>query len=295
MANLRDVRLRMRAIRQTLQVTKAMNLISTAKLRKGRRLLHDVEPFFSRIEKTMFDILSGAETVESKFIRTTGGNASRTVIVAITSDKGLAGGYNANIYNQVNQFCGNVKDPALIAIGDIGFGRFSHSPWPVLKNFSLKSRLPELENAREIADYIVSQYLLGVFDEVHIIYTHMYSSVKLAPREYQLLPLSANIMQKHFEQSGEKRQKLQFEYLPSKEELFEHIVPLYIKGSVYCCLIEAYASEQSARMVAMNEASKGAEEMLATLQLNYNRARQANITQEITEIIGCAEGLSDRE
>jgi len=291
MANLRDLRLRMRAIRQTLQVTKAMKLISTAKLRKGRRILHDVEPYFSRIEKTMFDILSGAGTVESKFLKTA--EVSRTAIIAINSDKGLAGGYNANIFNKVNEFCDNVKNPALIVVGDIGYRHFIHSAWPVLKNFSLKSKLPELEDAREIAEYIISQYLLGEFNEVHIVYTHMYSSVKLAPREFQLLPLSVNIMQKELEQSGGKRKELQFEYLPSKEAVFDHLVPMYIKGSIFGCLVEAYASEQSARMTAMNEASKSADEMLAALQLRYNRFRQASITQEITEIIGGAEGLKE--
>jgi F-type H+-transporting ATPase subunit gamma len=302
MANLRDVRLRMRAIRQTLQVTKAMHLISTAKLRKGRRILHDVEPFFSRIEKTMFDILSGAGMVESKFLEAPKGYkketaekeaVSRTAIVVITSDKGLAGGYNANIFHQVERLCSRVKNPGLIVIGDIGLRHFTHSSWPILEHFSLKAKLPDLENARKIADYIISQYLLTMFAEVHIVYTHMYSSVKQAPRDYQLLPLSVDIKQKEFEQSGKKRKELQFEYLPSKNAVFEHLVPFYIKGSVFACLVEAYASEQSARMYAMNEASKSAEEMLSTLQTHYNRVRQASITQEITEIIGGAEGLKN--
>jgi F-type H+-transporting ATPase subunit gamma len=298
----------MRAIRQTLQVTKAMHLISTAKLRKGRRLLHDVEPFFIRIEKTMFDILSGAGRPESKFLSKEGfnneketsgtggeprplGSAAGTAIVTINSDKGLTGGYNANIFHQVNHLCGKVKNPFLIVIGDIGYRRFIHSPWPILQNYSFKSRLPELEDAWEIAEFIISGYLMGKFDEVHIVYTHMYSSVKLAPREHQLLPLSVKIMQQEFEQRGGKRKELQFEYLPSKKTLFEHLVPMYIKGSIYGCLVEAYASEQSARLSAMNEASKSAEEMLGDLQIHHNRARQAGITQEIAEISGGAEAL----
>jgi len=297
MANLRDLRLRMRAIQQTLQVTKAMNLISTAKLRKGRRILHDVEPFFSRIEKTMFDILSGAGRVESKFLKIENvfqkKKVSCTAIVVITSDKGLAGGYNANIFHQVNLLCAKVNNPALILVGEIGFRRFIHSHLPILENFSFKSKLPDLEGARKIAEYIVSQYLMERFDEVHIVYTHMYSSVKLVPREYQLLPLSVRIMQKEFELSGRKRKELQFEYLPSKKAVFDHLVPMYIKGSVYCCLVEAYASEQSARMSAMSDSSKNAEEMLAALQMSYNRVRQAGITQEITEIIAGAEMKSN--
>ena len=299
MANLRDVRLRMRAIQQTLQVTKAMNLISTAKLRKGRRILEDTEPYFNRIQKSMFDILSGAKMERSKFLTgaeaksSSGSNTSRTAIVAITSDKGLAGGYNANVFRQVNQLCANLKNPVLILIGAIGYRYFIHSPWLILENFSFRSRLPDMDDAEEIAEYIVSQYLWGMFDEVHVVYTHMYSSIKLLPRERQLLPLNEEKMQEEFEQSGGKRVELQFEYLPSRAEVFERLVPMYVKGSIYGSLVEAYVSEQSARMSAMDEASKSAEDMLANLQIYYNRVRQASITQEMTEIIGGAAALND--
>jgi len=288
----------MKTIRQTLQVTKAMKLISTAKLRKSRRILLDVEPFFARIEKTMFDILSGVGEIESKFLKASQKNIthkerlSRTAIVTINSDRGLAGGYNANIFHLVKQLCDKVKNPVLIIIGDVGYRRFIHSSWPILENFSFKSKLPDLEGARKITEFIISQYLSDRFDEVHIVYTHMYSSVKLAPREFQLLPLSVKIMQKDFEPFRGKRKELQFEYLPSEKAVLDHVIPMYIKGSVFGCLVEAYASEQSARMIAMSEASKSADEMLATLQLRYNRVRQANITQEITEIVGGAERLN---
>jgi F-type H+-transporting ATPase subunit gamma len=294
MPNLRDVRLRMRAIRQTLQVTKAMNLISTAKLRKGRRILEDTEPFFTRIQKSMFDIISGAGKVESIFFPRPGKErASRTAIIAVTSDKGLAGGYNANIFRQVTSLCGRVENPVLILIGAIGYRYFINSPHLILENFSFRSRLPELDDAQEIADYIISQYLWGMFEEIHIVYTHMYSSIKLLPVERQILPLNMDRMQEEFSRNGGKRVELQFEYLPSKDDVFNALVPLYIKGSIYGALVEAYVSEQSARMAAMDEASKSAEEMLDTLQINYNRARQAGITQEMTEIIGGAAALSE--
>jgi len=293
MTNLRDVRLRMRAIRQTLQVTKAMNLISTAKLRKGRRVLEDTEPFFTRIQKSMFDILSGARMERNKFLSSPEtGKTSRTAILAITSDKGLAGGYNANIFRQVNELCEKVTNPVLILIGSIGYKYFMHSPFLILENFSFKSRLPTLDDAKEIADYVISQYLWGMFDEVHIVYTHMYSSIKLVPRDQQLLPINEKKMQEEFTKGGVMRVELKFEYLPSRKEVFDALVPLYVKGIIYGALVEAYVSEQSARMSAMDEASKSAEEMLAALQINYNRARQAGITQEITEIAGGAEALT---
>ena len=296
MGNLRDVRLRMRAITQTLQVTKAMNLISTAKLRKGRRMLEDTEPYFTRIQKSMFDILSGAGRVESGFFRTADPNKpSRTAIVAITSDKGLAGGYNANIFRQVNDLCSRVKNPLLILIGAIGYRYFIHTPHLILENFSFRSQMPTVENAGEIADYIVSQFLWGMFDEVHVVYTHMYSTIKLIPSERQILPLNVERIQEELSDAGnEKRVELRFEFIPSKTAVFDALVPMYIKGILYGSMVESYVSEQSARMSAMDEASKSAEDMLGSLNISYNRARQAGITQEMSEIIGGSTALADK-
>jgi len=319
MANLRDLRLRMRAVQQTLQVTKAMNLISTSKLRKGRRLLEDSEPFFIRIQKTMCDILSGAGNVQSRYLDmgtpaiqapdgkqgSAGGKPKRSAILVITSDKGLAGGYNANIFREVTSFCkkisgteeasgsaepkllpGGNRIPILILIGAIGYRYFINSPYLIMENFSFRSRLPDTDNAMEIADFVVAQYLWGMFDEVFIVYTHMHSAVKLLPTIKQILPINEGKLQEEITKYGwEKRVGLHFEYHPTEEEVFDALVPMYIKGIIYGCLIESYASEQSARMSAMDEASKSAQDMLGTLQLQYNHIRQAGITQEITEIV----------
>jgi F-type H+-transporting ATPase subunit gamma len=295
MANLRDVRLRMRAIEQTLQVTKAMNLISTAKLRKGRRVLEDTEPFFRRIQKSMYDILSGAETMESEYLdKKKKGEPGRVAVLVVTSDKGLAGGYNANIFKAVNELCVQHPKPILILIGAIGYRYFIHSPYLILENFSFHSRLPEMENAKEIADYIISQYLWGMLSEVYVVYTHMYSAIKLVPDVRQVLPLDAEKMQNELVRfESQKRTELRFEYLPSENAVFDSLVPLYIKGIIYGALVESYASEQSARMAAMDEASKNAEDMLAALQIHYNRARQTSITQEVTEIISGSQALGE--
>jgi F-type H+-transporting ATPase subunit gamma len=317
----------MRAIGQTLQVTRAMNLISTSKLRKGRRVLEDTEPFFTRIQKTMCDILGAAEQVESRFLKAApspakpetagpgrggGGPAGgapggtgaapagtgaapavkRGAVLVISSDKGLAGGYNANVFREVNRLCENLaggaspRTPVLILIGAIAYRYFIHSPRVILENFSFRSRLPDMDDAREIADFIISQFLWGMFDEVYIVYTHMYSAVKLLPETIQILPLSREGLEETLAKTGaEKRVALRFEYHPSEEAVFDALVPMYVKGIIYGCLVESYASEQSARMSAMDEASESAEEMLGSLRLSYNRARQAGITQEVTEIV----------
>ncbi|MHB9291553.1 F-type H+-transporting ATPase subunit gamma [Hollandina sp. SP2] len=287
MANLRDVRLRMRAIKQTLQVTKAMNLISTAKLRKARRILEDTEPFFTRIQKSMYDIVSGTGVLESEFFNNTEEvTGSQSAVVVVTSDKGLAGGYNANIFRQAHRLCQDLNKPVLILIGSIGYRYFAHTPYAILENFSFKSQLPTMEDAQEITNYIISQYVWGIFKEVHIVYTHMYSTVKLLPRIRQILPLHEEKIQEDIAQSGgQKRVHIPFEYIPGETAVFDALVPFYIKGIIYGSLVEAYVSEQSARMAAMEEASKNAQEMLGSLQIYYNRVRQASITQEVTEII----------
>jgi F-type H+-transporting ATPase subunit gamma len=279
----------MKAIGQTLQVTKAMNLISTAKLRKSRRILENTEPYFFRIQKTMSDLLHGMGKVESEFFRKSEGY---TAIVAVTSDNGLAGGYNANIVRHVNTLCEQVSKPVLIVIGTVGQRYFVNSPYMVLENFSFASKLPTVEDAQEITEYIIAQFKWGVFSEVKIVYTHMYSALKLLPNEHEVLPLDEEkmkIIRKDTFKS--KTADTNFEYIPSAKTVFDTLAPLYIKGIIYGCLVESYASEQSARMTAMDDASRNAEDMLAEKQLFYNRVRQTGITQEVTEIVSGSAAL----
>jgi F-type H+-transporting ATPase subunit gamma len=295
MANLRDLRLRLRAVQQTLKVTRAMNLISTSKLRKGKQVLADTEPFFTRVQKTMCDVLSGAGHVQSRFLGQAAapGSAKRSAVIVISSDKGLAGGYNANIFREVNAFCKTLSQPLLVLIGTIGYRYFINTPYLMMENFSFKSRLPDTDDALQIADFIIAQYTWGMFDEVYIVYTHMKNAVKLVPTVKQILPINEAKLQEDIAASGrEKRVGLSFEYHPSEEAVFDALVPMYIKGTIYGCLVESYASEQSARMSAMDEATKSAQDMIDSLDLTYNRIRQAGITQEMTEIVSGSSVLS---
>jgi F-type H+-transporting ATPase subunit gamma len=214
----------------------------------------------------------------------------------ITSDKGLAGGYNANVFRNVNELCAKVQNPVLILIGGaVGYRYFVHSPYVILENFSFHPQIPTVEHAGEVSEYVVSQYLWEIFDSIHIVYTHMFNMAKLLPTEHQIIPLVKEKIQKDiFEIGGEKRVDLKFEFLPSTGAVFDALVPQYIKGVIYGAMVESYASEQSARMNAMDEASKSAEDMLASLRISYNRARQAGITQEMSEITGGSTALADR-
>ena len=301
MANLRDVRLRMRAIEQTLQVTKAMKLISTSKLRKGRRMLEDTVPYFKRIQKSMYDVLSSETNIQSEFfhrhddIANDASKKPHSAIIVITSDKGLAGGYNANVFRHVNELCSKMQNPLLILIGAIGYRYFVHTPHVILENFSFRSQIPTVDHAGEITDYIVSQYLWGLLDEIHIVYTHMFNAIKMLPVERQIIPVLKDKIQSELYEIGDaKRVDLKFEFTPSAEAVFDALVPQYIKGVIYGAMVEAYASEQSARMTAMDEASKNAEDMLGDLRISYNRARQAGITQEMSEIVGGSTALADK-
>ncbi|MDR2521467.1 MAG: ATP synthase F1 subunit gamma [Spirochaetaceae bacterium] len=292
MANLRDIRLRMRAIGQTLQVTKAMKLISTSKLRKGRILLEDTEPYFNRIQQTMSDLLRDSGNVDSEYLKKN--RDGRTAVIVVTSDKGLAGGYNANIFRYVMNMCQSLSNPILIIIGTVGQRYFLNSPYLVLENFTFSSRVPTVADAQDLSEYVVSQFDWGVFAEVRIVYTHMYNAMRLLPAEREVLPLDEEkITAAALPEAGEPAARQQhFEYEPSAEAVFDTLAPLYIKGVIYGCLVEAYASEQSARMSAMDEASKNADEMLASKTLFYNRIRQAGITQEVTEIVSGSAALT---
>jgi F-type H+-transporting ATPase subunit gamma len=285
----------MRTIEQTLQVTRAMDLISTAKMRKGRRALEDTEPFFARLQKSVYDIVAGTGYEHSEFLgRKVNEENYHSAVVAITSDKGLAGGYNANIFRHVEELCLKVKSPILILVGVVGYRHFMHTPHLILENFSFKSKIPELDDAKEIADYIIAQYLWGMFEEVHIVYTHMHSAIKLLPADKLILPLKAPILRQELNRIETKERKRQdFVYIPSQEAVFDTLAPFYIKGLVYSCMVEAYASEQNARIAAMDEASKNAEEMLDTLRIHYNRVRQASITQEMSEIVSGSSAQDD--
>lgn len=182
MANLRDVRTRIRGVSQTLQVTRAMNLISTAKLRKARRVLEDALPFFDRIREAMNEIVEDAGRVDSEYFNLRSGNERRrTAVIVVTSDRGLAGGYNANMARFAENLCASFAGAFIIVVGSVGQRYFVNSRHPVIENFSYRSKLPEVSDARQIADFVVSQFLWEVFDEVHIAYTRMHSAVRLVP------------------------------------------------------------------------------------------------------------------
>jgi F-type H+-transporting ATPase subunit gamma len=298
----------MRAIKQTLQVTQAMNLISTAKLRKARETLSAVEPYFQRIQQTMREIIAGQDNVHSAFFPKEEPKG-RPAVIVVTSEKGLAGGYNAAIYRYVMELCKKLNNPVLIIIGNVGQRFFVRSPYVVLENFSFGSggaKVPDIDDAREVAEYVVSQFLWGAFHDIRIVYTHMFSTIKTRPMEKRVLPLNAETLRQDYITEAmaavkagviarddiKETENLHFDYIPSRRAVFDLLAPHFILGVVFGCLIESYACEQSARMGAMDEASRNGEDMYQRQLRAYNRVRQQIITQEMTEIVSGSAAIS---
>ena len=293
METMRDIRNRMKSVRQTRQVTGAMKLISTSKLRKARRRLEDTLPYFDGISEAMRDIIGHSEENGQKWFDKRREKADRKVAtLVITADKGLAGGYNNAVIHYVEESC--PAHSLLLPIGNVGKRHFIDKDYILVEDFAVSTKEPTVYEAKEVAAFAASQFLDGKIDEFHVAYTRMYSMVKLEPTMLTLLPLDA----KDIARPGESRRAATsdtdtYRYEPSEEGLFDVLVPQYLKGIVYGALVSAFASEQAARMTAMDAATKNADEMLGRLSLRYNRARQASITSEVSEIVAGAAALED--
>ncbi len=281
----------MKSIRQTLQITSAMKLISTAKLRRARVQLVQTEPYFDRIRETMNDIVCHGIDVHEEYFsaRTDRVAGTQRAILVITSDKGLAGGFNHNIIKLAEETLLPGDSNFLMLLGNIGWRHFSRTHIPILETFRYSTSVPTVYEAKDIADFALDQYTSGTIDEFHIVYTRMYSSVKLVPEAIQVLPLDVDVLGKECRKSVSSGH---LNYSPSPKAVLETLIPKYLAGVVYGAMVENFASEHSARMAAMDNATKNAQDMLDGLMLKYNRLRQSAITQEVTEIVAGAAALN---
>jgi F-type H+-transporting ATPase subunit gamma len=294
MESMRDVRNRIKSVSQTLTVTSAMKLISTAKLRKAKRRHDETRPYFEAIRAAMSDIVVHSEHSARAWFDMREKKADRRVAtLVITSDRGLAGAYNAAIIRFAEENC--PPGSILIPVGAIGKRYFMKRDYSLMEDFSVSRKEPTVYEAKEIANFAVELFLSGKIDEFRVAYTRMESAVKLVPEMIGILPLDrAEIVEAKAEVRVARISKEAagtYSYEPGEEAVFDRLVPLYAKGIVYGALVEAFASEQSARMAAMDSASNNASDMIDRLTLSYNRARQAAITAEVSEIVAGAAAL----
>ena len=294
MANMREIKLRIKSVTETRQITKAMKLISAAKLKKARRQLEQTLPYFNKVKITMTDILSRDGEMSNKYFDTRADKQDKkTGVFVLTGDKSLAGGYNHNIIKHTETLCRESGNPVLFVAGQIGKSYFQKRTAGADSSFDYQISDPDVKRACEMADVMLEHFLSGELDEIYLAYTQMFNTFRLEPQTVKLLPLNIDYLKKEFgTETAEKLNPLNpIRYEPSPAEVFDVLVPKYLKGIVYGALVEAFTSEQSARMAAMDSATSNADKIISTLNLQYNRARQAAITQEITEIVGGASAL----
>ncbi len=290
--NMREIKSHIKSINQMRQITKAMKLISTSKLKKARAQLEVTLPYFNKVKETIADILEHSGDVESKYFDLKEKKeGKKKAYIILTGDKGLAGGYNSNIIKLAERTIGKDKDNAVLLVAGIsGRAYFVRKNYDVHTEFDYAVQNPTVYRAREITDIILDMYNKQEVDEVHIIYTEMVSAISLQPKVLKLLPIEISALREDIKDIEIKIDE-KAKYEPSPSAVLDFLIPKYIKGIMYGVFVQAFTSEQNARMTAMDNATTNADDMLQKLNLYYNRARQAAITQEISEIVGGASAL----
>ena len=290
MANAREIQGRIKSIKDTMKITNAMYMVSSSKLQKARRDLKNTEPYFYMIQDSLAKILDVAPEVGSVYFDERPNKVGDDRIVAylvITADKGSAGAYNHNVIKlaekcTVDDGCNNM----LFVVGQLGRHFFEKKEIPIDINFRYAAQNPTVNRARHISEKIVSMFLDKKIDEVHVVYTKMVNSMTVEAVSTQLLPLKKGSINMQSNELVEHYNDAVF--MPDVKTAFDSIVPSYIAGFVYGALVESYCSEHNARMMAMQNASDSANSMIKDLSIQFNRARQAAITQEISEVCGGA-------
>lgn len=295
MASAKEIQDRMRSIKDTLKITNAMYMISSSKLKKSKKMLADTEPYFYTLQSEMSRILRHLPDMNSIYFKTNAEIPERkrkAGYIVITADKGLAGSYNHNILKLAEEELEKRDDYKLFVLGESGRHYFEQKGINIDKQFHFVVQDPSLSRARRIAEDLLKLYHENQLDELYIIYTTMVNAMQEEAQVAQLLPLKKT----DFKIPVPIDIPLEGLALkPSAEEVMDHIVPNYVVGFVYGALVEAFSCEQNARMMAMEGATNSAKQMLKELDIEYNRARQAAITQEITEVIAGAKSQKKKK
>jgi F-type H+-transporting ATPase subunit gamma len=283
---MKDIKRRIKSVKSTMQITKAMELVASSKLRKARDKAESARTFFNALYDTMWEITAENSTFESIYF--TGREEKTVLFVVIAGDRGLAGGYNSNVLKLAQKRIDEAKkscETVIIPIGRKAVEYFTKRGYRVVARYENIAENIRMNSAKEIASKIMAAFKNGNADRVEVIYTDYVSPLLQEARFKSVIPL-----EKPAEEA--KKSNVQTSYEPSPEQLFDIIMPQYIAGVIYGSVSDAFASEQAARRIAMENATDNATEMIDDLSLLYNRARQATITQEITEIVS---GASSQE
>lgn len=291
MASMRDIKRRKSSIQSTQQITKAMKLVSTVKLQRSKTHAEQSRNYFQCMYDTVSSMLAKAGNLDHPYLKS-GGSGKKAVIV-ITLNRGLAGGYNSNVAKLITRGELKKEDLIIYAIGKKGRDAFVRYGYEVAdEDLSEVIEAPAYVDAMRLADQLLKDFEDGKIGEIHLAYTAFKNTVVHEPKLLQLLPVQVPEKAQAEGTEEEKDDHTMMNFEPEADEALDLIIPKYITSLIYGALIEAVASENGARMQAMDSATSNAEEMISNLSLLYNRARQGSITQELTEIIAGAEAIS---
>lgn len=285
MASMRDIKRRRESVQSTGQITKAMKLVSTVKLQKAKSKAENTKPYFDHMYKTVNAMLRKSGTILHPYLD--GGKSEKKGIIVVTSNRGLAGGYNSNIIKMVMNSGIRKEDAVIYAVGRKGKDALTRRGYTVAEDYSDVMNEPVFNDAVSIGRRVLEDFADGKIGEIYLVYTEFKNTVTHVPTWMKLLPVVVS------EEEEDESDKLTLmEYEPEAEEALDLIIPKYINSLVYGGLMQSFASENGARMQAMDSATQNAEEMISDLELKYNRARQGSITQELTEIIAGANAIN---
>lgn len=283
MANAKEIRDRMLSVRDTQKITNAMYLISSTKLQKAKRELEATRPFFEALQAEIKRIFRLGEEIESRYIYQNGTDDShegKYGILVITADRGMAGAYNHNVIKEAHRLTLEHPQYELYVLGDYGKSYFPNHGYSVQESFEYVNQTPTMYKAREIRNALLERYNSGAIDKIYIVYTDFAPNGETIAKSVRLLPFH----RRHFYEAKGEAENTDFEYMPSAGAVLNNVMPSYIDGYVYSAITDSFCCEQSARMNAMDSANRNAEKLIKQLQVQYNRVRQAAITQEITEV-----------
>ena len=286
MASMRDIKRRRESIQSTGQITKAMKLVSTVKLQKAKGKAENTKPYFEHMYKAVNSMLRKSGNILHPYLQS--GSSEKKGIIMVTSNRGLAGGYNSNIIKMVMNSGISKEDAVIYAVGKKGRDALARRGYTIAEDYSEAMDEPVFNDAAAIGRKVLEDFAEGKIGEIYLVYTEFKNTVTHIPTWLKLLPVV--VSEEEEEDEADKLTLMNYE--PEAEEALDLIIPKYINSLIYGGLMQSFASENGARMQAMDSATTNAEEMISTLELSYNRARQGAITQELTEIIAGANAIN---
>ena len=288
MASLRDIRRRIKGVKNIRQVTRAMNMIAAARLRRAQSKAESARPYAERLSEILQDVVTSSGGAGRHPLM-----ADRPVknvaLVLITADRGLCGPFNAGILREAQRFFNDQTVPVeVITVGRKGRDHFQHLGYKISQHFPQPSRDVRLEEVASISKRIIADYSAARYDKVYLGYAKFVSVLRSEPKVIQLLPLNRP-------ETAKQGPKTAYQFEPDVDELLDILLPQYIEVLAYRALVESLASEQAARMVAMKAATDSASDMINSLTREYNGARQGSITTALLEVVAGADALAKKE